>query len=85
MAGRGLCWTCSSRNRRGGTLCDYERVTRSSEEVLAEWVRLRDDGISTRDAAPRLGMTLAALMRAQDRAVARGDSRGRRTAYGRKS
>lgn len=83
LRGRGLCPACYSRHKRRGTLADFPRVNWAADELLNEWVLLRDDRCSVTDAAARLGVTFAALDRALCRAVARGDSRGRRTVFGR--
>ena len=79
---RGLCNKCYKRAYRAGTLDDVA-TRRPLAEVLDEWVLLRDDGISVRDAAPRLGMTFPALDQHLVRARRRGDPRGNRKPFGR--
>lgn len=74
-AARGLCWGCYSRASRSGYLVDVERLNRTRDEVLDEWVRLRASGTTRRDAARRVGMSYAALCRALQRAAAAGDPR----------
>lgn len=65
----GLCQTCYDRLWRTGR---YQRVTRSREDVLTEWELIADDvGRRVVRAAPRMGMTPAALCRALDRAGVR--------------
>lgn len=78
--GRGLCWRCHSWAQRTGRLCDFERQTRTADELLAEWDVLRREGYAIRDAARRLGLTTKGLERAIDRAAKRGDERARRRA-----
>lgn len=70
--GRGLCSTCRSRHRGRGTLLDFERPSRSAEEVVEDWLILRDQGHDRRQAAARMGMTHHALEQALRRAVKRG-------------
>lgn len=70
--GRGLCGTCRGRHRVRGSLIDFERPSRSIEEVVEEWTMLRDQGHNRRQAAPRMGMTHHALEQALRRAVKRG-------------
>lgn len=84
-AGRGLCTACHARHKAHGTLIDFERKSWSREELLNEWVLLRDEGIRMRDAAPRIGVSYDALDRALCRALARGDDRGMRHAFARAS
>lgn len=78
--GRGLCRTCYKAAQVSGSLVDFERLTFSADELLDEWVLLRGEGYTVRQAAPRIGVSFAALDRALYRAVARGDDRGRRRA-----
>lgn len=74
LAGQGLCSTCYRRAWEKGTL---ERINRTADDVLDEWVWLRDDGYAdVRIAAKRMGMTYAALDKALWRARKRGDQRG---------
>jgi hypothetical protein len=76
---RGLCRACYEQANRAGTLEDYPRGTWARDELLDEWDRLRAVGVSVVDAAPRLGMTVAALARALERARKAGDPRARFT------
>lgn len=80
---RGLCSTCYDGHRLSNTLACYPRRNWPADELLDEWVRLRDDGSSVTDAAARLGVSFEALRRAMYRAAARGDHRGRRAPFGR--
>lgn len=81
MIGRGLCCACYRRAQREGTLDDYERTFRPREEMLEDWELLRSDGYTVANAAPRMGMTCAALEKALRRAERDGDPRaGRRAA-----
>jgi hypothetical protein len=75
---RGLCEPCYQRHRYRGTLDNFERPSRTADEVLDEWVLLRGDGHTIRQAAARLGMTHKALDQALVRAKRRGDPRSRR-------
>lgn len=72
---RGLCSRCWSAARTAGDLVDFERNTRTRDEVLDEWVLLRGEGYTRAQAAERIGMTFAAFDRAYWRAVAAGDPR----------
>ena len=81
--GRGLCTTCYHRARKDGTIFDFERQVWPADELLDEWVLLRDDGYSVRQAAERIGVTWVALDRATARAKRAGDPRGERRAFGR--
>jgi hypothetical protein len=79
---RGLCAACYFRVRHAGHLDDYPRATWTRDELLDEWEFLRSTGVSVIDAAPRLGMTPAALVRALERARKDGDPRARFTWHG---
>jgi len=72
---RGLCPTCYGRRRASGALAYYERVTRPADELLDEWQRLRAEGYTAVNAARRIGVTPAALLKALERARRRGDPR----------
>jgi hypothetical protein len=50
----------------------------SSDAMLDDWALLRESGVSVREAAPRIGVTHAALEKCLERALNRGDSRGAR-------
>lgn len=82
-AGRQLCAGCWGRRTRNGTLADVPRATRSRDEVLDEWVFLRPEGITSRQFAERMGMSLAAWERMFYRALAAGDPRAVRPVTGR--
>lgn len=73
--GRGLCNFCHRRSRRDGTLLDYERPTRTLDEVMTEWEILRSEGYTRRQAADRLGMKWKAFEKAHERARHSGDPR----------
>lgn len=74
-AGRGLCTRCHPAAHRAGTLIDFARHTLSRDELLDDWVLLRDEGLTYTQAAARIGMPVAALKRALNRARADGDPR----------
>lgn len=74
-AGRGLCDPCRNETRATGDLPDFERATRTRDELLDEWVLLRSEGYTLRQAAERLGMTYPAFERAYYRARCDGDPR----------
>ena len=78
---RGLYNACYKRALRAGTLPDHERWNRPADELLDEWVLLRDDGYRPRDAAARIGVTYTALDKALCRAKRRGDPRGSRVPH----
>lgn len=73
--GRGLCRRCWNRHNFNHTLDQFPRSTWQRDELLEEWVFLRDTGCDVEAAAERVGMTRAALERALHRAKARGDER----------
>lgn len=80
---RGLCNACFCAEHKAGTLDDWETDLCPAHLVLDDWAILRDQGHTVRDAAPRLGMTAAALDKALERAKRRGDPRGHRRPQGR--
>jgi hypothetical protein len=57
-----------------------QRHTR--DELLDEWVHLRRSGVTVTEAAPRLGLTVAGLTRALERARKAGDPRAQFTSHG---
>lgn len=67
--GRGLCSGCYDAHAYRGLHVDFERRTRSRDDVLSEWQLLRSEGHSKRQVAERLGMNLAAFNRALQRAA----------------
>lgn len=73
--GRCLCEWCYKDADAAGELVDFERTTRSRDEVLDEWLLLREQGCSRAQAAERLGMTFDAFDRAWRRARKAGDER----------
>lgn len=77
-AGRGLCKPCYDHARNTGDLIDYETRNRSRDDLLDDWVVLRVDGYTWRQAAERLGMTYASFERAMNRARIDGDPRAAR-------
>ena len=81
--GRGLCNPCYKTLHRDGGLEDYPRTFHAADEVLDDWVLLRDQGYRWKDAAPRIGVSEAALDQTLCRAVRRGDPRGKRWPFGR--
>lgn len=64
---RGLCNVCDIRHRSRGTLDDYPRTNRRTADVVEDWRELQAQGYSRRDAAARIGITLAALEKAIER------------------
>jgi hypothetical protein len=80
--GRGLCDPCYHRAQYHGTLIDFERRTVARDELLDDWALLRSEGYTAVQAAPRLGMTPAALLKALDRARRDGDPRARFSYHG---
>lgn len=66
---RQLCTRCYDTHYYRGLHLDFERTTRSRDEVMAEWAVLRAEGYGKRQAAERLGMTFAAFDRALQRAT----------------
>lgn len=73
-AGRGRCGLCRYRRLRDGTWADVPRPTRANTEVVEDYLLLRQTGLSQREIADRIGMTLPAMDRAICRARARGVS-----------
>lgn len=59
--GRRLCVQCYGLHRRQGSLEDFDRLTRSRAEVFEEWLLLKRSGVTRREAARRMGMTVEAL------------------------
>ncbi|MGH7687803.1 MAG: hypothetical protein ACREN2_13450 [Candidatus Dormibacteria bacterium] len=70
-----MCWQWLSRH---GELVDYERLTRSRDDLLDDYVLLRAQGHDWRQCAARLGMSFAAFSRAMHRARADNDPRAGR-------
>jgi len=73
--GRGLCNFCHEGARRRGELVDHERLNRTRDEFLDEWQTLCSEGHTLRQIAERLGMTVAAVDQALNRARTAGDRR----------
>jgi transposase-like protein len=73
-SGRGLCNACVHA-LTPDQLIDYERTTRSRDEVLADYDPLRRQGYPRRDIAARIGISLDALDRCLHRARHAGDPR----------
>lgn len=71
---RGLCSTCYKQV----DYLDYERITRSLDELLDDYVLLRSEGFDWRQCAQRLGMSYTAFERAMYRARAACDPRAAR-------
>lgn len=76
--GRGLCRPCWLHLDKTGELADYERPTRSRDDLLDDYVVLRDQGHDWRQCAERLGMSYPSFERAMFRARKAGDPRARR-------
>lgn len=72
--GRRLCQGCYGVNRRAGTLHRFDRTTRPHEDTYAEWLLLRSTGATRRQAAGRMGMTVAALDHARFRMAVKRDN-----------
>lgn len=72
---RDLCNFCYKAASRTGEVIDFERTRRTRDELMHDWAMLRDEGYSKRQAAARLGMSLAAFDRAFHRARRAGDPR----------
>ena len=87
MRGRQLCSNCYQTAWKTGALTDYERHTRSRDEVLDDYQRwrafnydpLESQGENWRACAEWLGMTYAAFERAMLRARRDGDPRAATT------
>lgn len=77
-AGRGLCARCYHRVRHLGQLADYPTLVRSRDDLLEDYVVLRDEGLSWRACAQRLGMRYPSFETAMCRARAAGDPRAGR-------
>ena len=71
--GRGLCGSCWQRARLRGELADYPRVLRTRKEFLADYIPLREVGLSTREIAQRMGVTRSAIYVALRRARLAGE------------
>lgn len=69
---RGLCVPCHARHVYHGTLDQFERLTYTNDELVAEWEHLRADGHTRAQAAERLGITKARLEKAIQRATRKG-------------
>jgi hypothetical protein len=65
--GRGLCNGCHAHVARHGQLDDYERVTRSREDLLEDFRLLCGRGLSVVDAAHQMGITTDAIYAARVR------------------
>lgn len=72
--GRGLCGRCWTKLDEDERL-DHEPTTRHRDDVLDDWLVLREEGHTKAQAAERLGMTFEAFDRAFHRARAAGDPR----------
>lgn len=73
--GRNMCGPDYDAARRDGVLDDYERIARTRDEVLDDWVVLRKRGLSLTEAAARMGMTYDGLEQALRRARLDNDPR----------
>lgn len=71
---RGLCNSCYLLRTRDGTVIDYPRATLPRDDLLDDWVLLRDV-TNTHTAASRLGLTLEGFRTALYRARRAGDTR----------
>jgi hypothetical protein len=75
---RGICGLCYFHIQGTDELLDYERVTRSRDDLLDDYELLRSDGLTWREIAARLHMPYATFERAMLRARKEGDPRARR-------
>ncbi len=73
--GRGLCQPCYSRAHGAGEHADFERITRTSAETVAEVEFLYSIGLTRLQAAQRLGVTSDAIYRAYRRTQTHARSR----------
>lgn len=72
ITGRGLCKNkCYNYHRQRGTLDNYPRSTWKHEDLMAELAICRERGLTVREAAEKIGVTLSALRKAIDRARTR--------------
>lgn len=78
MQGRGLCTRCYRNVEYHGQLLEYPRLTRSRDELLADYEVLRGQGYNWKECATILGMKYTSFERAMCRARAAGDVRARR-------
>lgn len=53
---RRLCSACLGYVRKDGTVYDYPSVNRAREDFLEDYRTLRDQGLSTREIAERMGI-----------------------------
>ena len=67
VGGRGLCQICYSKHRYRGTLSKFPRSTWRRTELMAEWELCKLRGLSVREAAERIGVSLSALRKAIQR------------------
>ena len=79
---RGLCEMCYQHHHRHGTLDNFPRAMKSSQEVLAEFAQMSEAFASfemapmtMQDVARHLSMTVQALETALHRALDKGDAR----------
>lgn len=78
MRARGLCSNCYAHEEYHGTLIDWPRITRSRDELLDDYVILRQQGYDWKQCAIKLGMKYPAFEQAMIRARRAGDDRARR-------
>jgi hypothetical protein len=74
---RGLCQTCYANERYHNRLGDWPALNWQRDELLDDWVLLRESGVPIAQAAERIGINVIALDRALHRATKAGDQRGR--------
>ncbi|WP_344029272.1 hypothetical protein [Pseudonocardia kongjuensis] len=72
---RGLCGACYMASWRREDLAEHAVQQRPRDDVLDDWLVLRGEGLSLRQAAARLGMSFEAFERAFYRARGDGDER----------
>ncbi|WP_144069894.1 helix-turn-helix domain-containing protein [Nonomuraea indica] len=67
--GRGLCHTCYRRHLAAGTLAQYPRLQTwlSAQGRIADFAELRERGLTVREAAEQIGVSLRTAERYQAR------------------
>lgn len=72
IEGRGLCGACYWRHRQAGTIDDFPRRQLPARDLVEDYEFLRrSEGYTRRQAAERMGITLARLEKAIERETRR--------------